>query len=317
MASLSLSDAPCDRILIVDDDDDALSLLRMVLQREGYAVETAHGGLEALAIADERQFAVVLSDLSMASGDGFTLVAQLRKRGLHDGPVILMSGEDQVDRRVRGFDLGADDFLPKPVQVPELLARLRAHLRRAKRHDELKCSSVQDSLTRLLNRQGIGDRFDNYAALLRRRPGTLSLLLIDVDDFKDVNDVYGHAAGDRMLLEIGRTLVSCVRASDSVGRWGGDEFVILAPEADAETARTLCERIRTLWPVKIPVGASEETAVALSIGAATWHVNEPLEALIARADAAMYVEKRRRKTPVDVAPRRSWFGLARGGAVGR
>lgn len=279
-------------ILVVDDDEDTLEILRRGLERAGYIVELAHGGLEAIWKAEQRPFDLVLTDLTMASGDGFTLVKELRMAGLHEGPVLLMSAEDQLNRRVRGLDSGADDFLSKPIELEELCARVRAHLRRAQRHTELKRDSLHDALTGLLNRRGFIDRFTAYAALLNRRPGTLSLLLIDIDQFKSINDAHGHRVGDHVLLQVGRTLLSSLRASDWVGRWGGDEFVILAPEADAETAAGLCRRLRALCPIQVEVEDQQTIAVDLSLGAATWRDGETIDEVLARADEAMYTDKR-------------------------
>jgi diguanylate cyclase (GGDEF)-like protein len=138
--------------------------------------------------------------------------------------------------------------------------------------------------------------FESHAALLRRRPGALSLLMIDLDDFKEVNDEYGHTAGDRVLVEVGRALSHVVRVSDRVGRLGGDEFAILLPEADAATALALCARIRALCPIHVPLSKDARLAIELSLGAATAELDEPLTDLIARADAMMYAEKRRHRS---------------------
>lgn len=283
-----------EHILVVEDDEDTLELLRRALERDGYVVEAAHGGREAIRKTEQRAFDLILSDLSMASGDGFTLVRELRLAGLYEGPVILMSAESGVERRVRGLDLGADDFLPKPIVLDELHARVRAHLRRAKRYAALRRDSLHDALTGVLNRQGFAELFRSFSSLLSRRSGTLSLLLVDVDDFKRVNDSHGHVVGDRALWQVARTLASSIRASDSIGRWGGDEFVILAPEADQDTAESLRQRMCTLCPIAL-AGAHGELSLTLSIGAATYRDGESLEALVGRADEAMYSAKKSRK----------------------
>jgi two-component system cell cycle response regulator len=296
--SVSARDQPGESILLVDDDEDTLELLRAVLEREGYQVAEALGGLDAISQVERCRFDLVLSDVSMALGDGFTLVTALRSAGLHDCPVVLMSAEHDTKRRVLGLDLGADDFMAKPVQAEELLARVRAHLRRARRHAELKRDTLHDSLTGVLNRLGFMERFASQAALLSRRPGALSLLMIDVDGFKAVNDQYGHVVGDAVLKHVSEALVRHVRASDSVGRWGGDEFAILAPETDAATALTLCERVRALCPIQMAIGRERdgELGIGLSVGAATTYAKEPFDALLSRADAVMYDDKRKRKS---------------------
>lgn len=283
-------------ILLVEDDGDTQDLLRSALERAGYEVVTADGGLDALAQVQAHRFDLVLSDVSMASGDGFTFVSELRSVGLRDVPVILMSAQHDTDRRVSGLSLGADDFLPKPFVLDELLARVKAHLRRSSRQAEIARDSLRDPLTQRLNRRGFAELFESHAALLRRRPGSLSLLMIDLDDFKEVNDEYGHTAGDRVLVAVGAALSHVVRASDRVGRLGGDEFAILLPEADADTALALCQRVRALCPIQVPVSKERMLAIELSIGAATARLNEPLDDLIARADSVMYAEKRRHQS---------------------
>jgi two-component system cell cycle response regulator len=283
-------------ILLVEDDSDTQELVRSALEREGYDVVTTDGGLDALSQVQARRFDLVLSDVAMARGDGFTFVSELRRVGLRDVPVILMSAQHDTNRRVSGLSLGADDFLPKPFVLDELLARVKAHLRRSSRQEEMARDSLRDPLTQVLNRRGFAELFKSHAALLRRRPGNLSLLMIDLDDFKEVNDEYGHTAGDRVLVAVGSTLSQVVRASDRVGRLGGDEFAILLPEADAETALALCQRVRALCPIRVPINKDGGLAIELSIGAATAKLDEPLDDLIARADSVMYAEKRRHQS---------------------
>ena len=280
-------------ILVVEDDEDTLELLRAVLERQGYSVVTASGGKDALLHLQSSPFDLVLSDVSMAEGDGLTLVSSLRELGLRDVPVILMSAEHDTSRRVASLDVGADDFVPKPFEVDELLARLRSQLRRVGRQAELLRESLLDPLTHVLNRRGFGELYTSHSALLRRRPGSLALLMIDLDDFKRINDQHGHAAGDAVLVEVSRVLSQAVRASDRVGRMGGDEFSILMPEATLEVAHALAERLRALSPIKVQLGPLALTA-AYSIGAATTNVEEPLAQLLARADGGMYGDKRRR-----------------------
>lgn len=284
-------------ILVVEDDQDTQDMLRTLLERHGYQVATADGGMEALSQLQQAHFDLVLSDVSMAHGDGLTLVAKVRELGLKDVPVILMSAQHDTKRRVSGLNLGADDFVPKPFDVEELLARLRAQLRRSDRQAELVRDSLLDPLTHVLNRRGFSELFASHSALLRRRPGTLSVLMIDLDGFKQVNDVHGHAAGDHVLVEVARMLTHTVRASDRVGRLGGDEFAILLPEANLEVAHTLATRVRALSPLAVEITPQLTLSVGLSIGAATEREDEPLDELLARADASMYSDKRSRATP--------------------
>lgn len=281
------------RILLVEDDQDQQELLYRHLEREGFAVQTACGGDEAFAKLQAGSCDLVLSDLNMPSGSGLKLVAKLRQHGMHDVAVILMSAEGTKVQRVSGLELGADDFLPKPFSLEELSARIGAHLRCYRRQKQLLRDSLHDALTQVLNRRGFEEVFRSHASLLRRRSGALSLLLIDIDDFKHINDIYGHTTGDRVLIEVARLLSSEVRASDRVARLGGDEFVVLMPEADAEKAQAAVERVRNLCPIHVE-GPARGVSVRLSVGATTSLADEPLEHVTARADAAMYADKRSR-----------------------
>ncbi len=279
-------------ILIVHNEAATRRLLAELLQAQGYQVSTAPYGTRALERLHSEPFDLVVCDVVMADGDGLELVVQLREFGLCDMPVILMSGERDSALGISGLDLGADDFLSQPVDPEELLARVRAQLRRSERHLQLVRDSVLDPLTRVLNRRGLAEVFATYAALQSRRGGCLSVLVLDLDSFKLVNDRHGHGAGDTVLSHVGRALAGAVRASDRVARLGGDEFAILMPHTDLGTASSLARRIRALSPVSVPATAALTIPIAFSLGLAAGGADDSLTLLLARADASMYEEKR-------------------------
>jgi diguanylate cyclase (GGDEF)-like protein len=274
-----------DRILIVEDDDDSREALAELLEEHGYDVATARDGVEAVELAEKTPPTLVISDVNMPRRDGFALIEELREREASATvPIILLSGILERERRVAGLDLGADDYLGKPVDADELLARVRVHLRHAHRAQELEQSSLLDPLTGVLNRRGLTAALHREHERVHRNGGALSVLLIDVDDFKTLNDSQGHAAGDRALRQIARAITEAVRAVDHVGRLGGDEFLVILPDADRAAGATLADRIGQL---RVPAG--------LSVGAATLRPGESAEQLLARADAEMYQRKRLRK----------------------
>jgi len=282
------------RILVVDDDHGSRNALAELLRDERYSVRTAADGTEALALVDEEPPDLLITDVVMPNIDGFDLVAQLRARdGLSDMPIILVSGIDDATRRVDGLDLGADDYLPKPLDVDELLARIRVHLRHAHRSREIVARSAIDALTGLFNRRGILAVFERERERARRDGTPLAVFVIDVDGFKGINDEFGHGAGDMVLRRIADNLAESVRADDSVGRFGGDEFLIVAPGTCNSAAQSLARRIETGRRVPVELGGRRRR-VSVSVGSAVDNGTLEPEELIDRADAAMYRHKAQR-----------------------
>jgi two-component system cell cycle response regulator len=290
-----------DRILIVEDDDDVRDALQELLEDHGYEVEAARDGGEALRMIASDTPALVISDVRMPGVDGLRLVETLRARAAtHDIPIILLSGLDQKERRVLALDLGADDFVTKPADPEELLARVRVHLRHAHRAQALVRRSLLDPLTGALNRRGILSVLRRERERSMRAGQPLSVLMLDVDGFKGLNDTYGHAAGDSVLRHIARAIVETVRVVDHVGRMGGDEFVVAIPDGDEHAARALAARLAMmdLEPPDLPI---EHVQIGISVGVATLQPGDTLETLLERADAEMYRAKRGRSAGVGVA----------------
>jgi len=293
-ASGGCVDSTTDRILIVEDDDDVREALQELLEDHGYEVETARDGEDALRHIGTAAPALVISDVRMPGLDGFRLVETLRERAATaDIPIILLSGLDETQRRVTGLDLGADDFVRKPADPAELLARVRVHLRHAHRAQALVRRSLLDPLTGALNRRGILSVLRRERERAVRASTPLSVLMLDVDGFKALNDTFGHAAGDAVLRHLAREIVEAVRVVDHVGRMGGDEFVVAIPDGDEHAARALAARLAVLdlAPVEAVGGAPQ---IGVSVGIATLRPGDTLETLIARADAEMYRNKRGR-----------------------
>jgi diguanylate cyclase (GGDEF)-like protein len=289
------------RILVVDDDPAARQLLSDLLEGEGYAVTTTPDGLSALAAVERAVPAVIISDVSMPGMDGFELVRELRARTASaDVPILLLSAIAQPTRRVTGLDLGADDFVAKPVDLDELLARIRALLRRARQREEIERRATLDLLTGVLNRTGLDAALHREQQRALRNDEPLSILMIDLDKFKALNDEHGHLAGDRALRCVANALLAAVRSSDYVGRYGGDEFIIVLPSSSAASAAKLAARLRCVRMPAISVGAETEIVVQVSIGEATLTPEDTIETLVERADSAMYRNKRTSQAPATV-----------------
>lgn len=231
------------RILIADDVVDLLQAMKETLEREGYTVEAVTDGVEALKSirADPPDIAVL--DLKMPRMTGFEVCRVLRADPLLENlPVVILSASGSRESKVEGLDLGADDFITKPVDVRELLARIRMILKRTRQGLDA------NPLTRLPGNLSIESRIDR--ALADNRP--LAVLYVDLNQFKAYNDVYGFDSGDRVLKALARVLVDEVRAggpADFIGHIGGDDFIALSsPDRMEEAAQKICSAFDAIVP---------------------------------------------------------------------
>lgn len=288
------------RILLIEDNADAREALALLLENHGYAVQTAENGARALEQACRQTPDLVITDVEMPELSGLDVIAEFRRLPALAGvPVIVVSAHHDVQARIAGFDLGADDFLPKPVHVDELLARVRRQLSRLDREREITRQSMVDGLTGVLNRRGLENFFARELERSRLNRASVAVMLVDLNDFKPVNDVWGHAAGDTALCSVARCLQDALRANDRIGRIGGDEFAIVLPEVRSDDSAGLVQRVRRISPIVIELIPSGSVRVGLSLGIASAHPGESFDAVLARADTAMYEDKRRQKRASD------------------
>lgn len=251
------------------------------------------------------QIDLVLMDAVMPTVDGFKLTRILRSRALSYVPILFLTGLDDAGAKERGMEVGADDFLSKPVDPMELRVRVAAMLRIRRLTQELEAERASyarlahiDELTGLPNRRSYDERVQVELEYARRSGRPLSLLLLDIDHFKAINDEHGHVVGDQTLAFTGELLRSTIRRDDLAFRYGGEEFVILARDTDISQAEAFGERVRKLY-----ANRSEDLAAGpqtCSIGAACWtatpdeeptSVDEQENALFTRADANLYAAK--------------------------
>lgn len=287
-------------ILLVEDNADARDALALLLEHHGYTVQSAANGAEALEVAGLHPPDLVITDIEMPELSGLEVVARFRQLPALAGiPVIVVSAHHNVEDRITGLDLGADDFLAKPVHVDELLARVRRHLLRSDREHEFARQSMVDELTGVLNRRGLENLFARELERARLEDATVAIMLVDLNDFKPVNDLWGHAAGDMALCTVARCLQDALRANDRVGRLGGDEFAIVLPEIRSDDCVGLIQRVRQISPVVVDLVPTGSARVGLSLGIASAEPGESFEIVLARADAAMYEDKRRQKRASD------------------
>lgn len=300
------SGASAPLILVADDEPVNLALIKRRLEWERYRVETAEDGGQAVEAARRVLPDLIILDVMMPVLDGLGACRLLKEDpATRDIPVIFLSALDDTDTKVRGLALGANDYVSKPFRVEELMARvsvaIRLKLERDRlrqRAEELRRSaeaasemSMTDALTGLLNRYGLHRALQRELSEARRYGRPLSCLLIDLDFFKAVNDTYGHAAGDTTLQQAAHVITESVRGSDVVCRYGGEEFVVLAPETDVDGARALAEKIRQAFSSRLFGDAGRVFPLTLSAGVAQLGEQESGNDMIARADDALYHAK--------------------------
>lgn len=294
----AVSSSVPENILVVEDDHVARDALVMLLEYEGYEVRSAGGGEEAIEVIEGWTPDLVVSDVNMPRGDGLALVPALRRRqDCEDTAILLVSAINDIHRKISGLDLGADDFISKPVNPEELLARIRAHLRSTARRKELKKTSEIEVGTGLLNRRGIIDVLEGELERAKRG-AVFSLLLVDLDNFKAINDKHGHHVGDLVLRHVARSIESAGRAVDRSGRWGGDEFVIMLSDCPDYDVQAALGRFRQRIEQQIAIENGDEISIRCSIGGAVYREGATIDGMLEEADSAMYRDKAKRRASV-------------------
>jgi two-component system, cell cycle response regulator len=289
------------RVLVVDDDPFSRRLLEQVLLSAGHAVESAGDGQEALGKVRAQRPDVVVTDWQMPVMDGLTLCRILKgteeTRFTH---VIVLSARGETESKVAGLETGADDYLVKPVEPVELAARVRVGLRLqralsdlAAKNEILEKLALTDPLTGLANRRAFQEALESEMARVGRHGRPASLVFLDLDLFKAVNDTHGHAVGDEVLEGFSQVLKRACRRGDLAARIGGEEFGVILPTTGRLPAALVGERIRRATEAR-PLGRSAAVPVTVSVGvASTEDAPGPPEAgeLLRRADAALYRAK--------------------------
>ena len=224
-------------IAIVDDDAAIRRLVRLFLRRAGYETLEYTAGDEAREALQRESWDLAILDRRLPDMDGVVLAHELKSSAEHRARyIIMLTGEDEQEDKIEGLELGADDYITKPFQYPELLARIRAGKRIVdlqkelmEKNRRLELLSITDGLTKLHNHRYLQDELARAFEESQRYQRPLSLAMIDLDFFKRVNDTYGHAAGDDVLKRAAELFRSSVRSTDLVGRYGGEEFAVMMP----------------------------------------------------------------------------------------
>lgn len=283
-------------ILIVDDCVDSLEPLTNLLS-QAYTVHTACNGREAIALAQMHKIDLVLLDVVMPEMSGYEVCKKLKaSNDTSDIPVIFLTGQAEPKQEAFGIDIGAIDYIQKPVSLTVVVSRIKSHLKNRAQQKQLAKLTFQDTLTLIPNRRRFNTEYAQELKRAQRNKTPLSILLIDVDQFKIYNDHFGHLAGDECLKAIGKALARCQRRpGDVVCRFGGEEFVALLPDTDLagaiHVARMMLNKVSAL-EVEHAAHAEHEF-VSISIGAATIKPGENITAhdLLAIADKRLYLAK--------------------------
>lgn len=289
------------RILIADDSIVSRHLLEATLRKWGYQVVVASDGEQAWEILqspDAPQIAII--DWVMPGYTGVEICRRLRfEQGQEPYTyLMLLTSKNQREDLIEGMDAGADDYITKPFDQHELQVRLRAGRRIVELQTQLRHQATRDSLTGVYNRSKTFEVFDRELQRSQRERIPLGAILMDLDHFKSVNDTYGHLAGDEVLRQAAQRLQSCVRSYDLVGRYGGEEFLVLMPNCDESSARAQAERLRAVIasePVVLETAGGEQYRMTASFGVTIsnpFSVAETPQSLLGTADEAMYEAKR-------------------------
>jgi len=289
-------------ILIVDGNEDEASLLTSSLKDKGYTVEICSTGQEGL----ERVFQItpdcIVCDVDLPVIDGYKLCARIREiPRLENVPFIFISShEKNAQHTIKGLKVGADDFVNRPVMPDEILLRVDVIL---KRLQILRTLTITDEVTGLFNRRYFDQRLEEEIERLKRYNRPIAVWVLDIDNFKIVNDTYGHTTGDTVLQETGKNLLKTLRRSDVLARFGGDEFAIIMPEHSGEGMEPTGERLRkSIEDLTVPCGDAN-ISVTISIGG-IWiskDSSRSVNDVIRSADSQLYRAKQNGRNRVELS----------------
>lgn len=294
------------KVLIAEDDPVSLLYLRNAVEDWGYEVCTATDGKtawELLQQSDAPMLAIL--DWMMPGMDGIDVCRNLRNgQRDHYTYLIMLTTRSEVEFIVEAMNAGADDFISKPFNLEELQVRMRAGTRIIELQQALRLKATRDALTGIYNRGAILDILAKEIARHQRDGNPLAIIFADLDHFKQVNDTYGHLAGDAVLGEVTRRIENVLRPYDSLGRYGGEELLLTLPACSAQKAAEVAERIRKKIDGAVIDTSFGMIAASISIGVTVLASREQISmnALLQRADEALYRAKDNGRNRVEIAP---------------
>jgi len=291
------SPTKAESVLIVDDTPVNIQVLVKAL-KDTYRIRVANGGLKALAIAESNDPPdIILLDVMMPEVDGYEVCRRLKQNLQTMGiPIIFVTTMGSDEDEAYGLNLGAVDYISKPFSLPVVKARVRTHLQLKQRTDMLEALAMIDGLTGISNRRSYDEALEREWRKIQRNASRLAVIMIDIDEFKAYNDNYGHGAGDECLRKVAGAIKSAVqRPGDFVGRYGGEEFVVLLPECDQEGVLKVAEKIRRrVNGLNIPHAFSTTTdhvTVSLGCESMQYETGTSSADFLRKVDQALYSAK--------------------------
>jgi len=281
------------KILACDDDENILEAVKTILLAEGYDVKTANNGKEAIEVFKKDTPDLIILDVSMPGMSGFAVLDRIKPYfGNKYTPVIFMTASIKVDHKLRALHGGAVDYLIKPVSPEELIARIKNFLELKKKHDELKEEATFDWMTGVLNKAYFLRQAGEEIEKSLRNNFPVAFMLTDIDGLKKINDTFGHLAGDRVIREFANRLKRFVRRIDLIGRFGGDEFMVMLSHKNESQAGMIAERLAKNMGKPVDFEGNRIN-VTFSAGIARTKNGEEtgINALLKRADEALYDAK--------------------------
>ena len=302
-----------DSVLIIDDSEAVREkIIKTLESRDLFSrFYQAEDGLEGFKKLLASPVDIILCDLEMPRMDGFKFLGMLKGRPeVSDTPVIILTGNDDRELKIKGLEQGACDFITKPFDPEELVARMRVHLKIKHLQDDLKRSnelllelSNTDHLTGLFNRRFLMEALDKEVQRARRKDGQVALLLLDIDHFKRVNDTHGHLQGDVVLQKVALHIQKELRSYDTAARYGGEEFVAVLPDTSLKESFNVADRIRLSVQGMRFAGSLSNEQVTVSLGVALFPSPcfDDIDGLLRAADEALYQAKERGRNRVIIS----------------
>lgn len=291
------------KLLVVDDNTNNIKLLTGILEDVGYSVFVVNNGLHVMETARSLEPDAILLDIMLPGLNGFEICEQLKQDTvLHDIPVIMVTAKTNGNDVRSAFEKGAFDYIKKPIDEDEVVARVKSAIKYKKQQDELREMAMRDSLTMLYNNAMLKEILHKEIKRQTRKEGSLSFAMLDIDYFKSINDNYGHVWGDFILKELAEILNNTVRAGDFVGRYGGEEFGLIMTELGMKDVLSLCERLRSKIERHVFSFDTRSIHITVSIGI-SYHVHlKGASALdiIKKADEALYRAKNSGRNRVEL-----------------
>ncbi|MCL2717722.1 MAG: diguanylate cyclase [Lachnospiraceae bacterium] len=283
-------------ILVIDDEPANIISLTHIL-KDKYKIHAAKNGADGIRLAHKYMPDVILLDIIMPDMDGFEVISELKNNAETKGiPVIFITGLTNVEDEAKGLLAGAADYINKPFSAPIVELRVNNQVMMQNYIKKIEELSVRDQLTGLTNRRGFDERLRSDYDRAKRNQAYISVMIMDLDKFKKYNDTYGHLQGDKALQAAAKVLENTVeRATDFIGRWGGEEFVALLSDNDGEHAKVVAERIRkNMEAIEIPLltdGSITKITVSIGICSGIPNADTSADIFMNNADSALYLAK--------------------------